>query len=95
MTRRFALPLVLATAAVLVACGKQPEPQTPAAAADQATDQIVATTEDAMAGKDVAPNPFFTASTLPYSVPPFDQITDDHYLPAFERGMEEELPRSS
>ena len=91
MTRRFALTLALATAALLGACGKQPEPQTPTAAADQATDQIAETTEAAMAGKDVAPNPFFTASTLPYGVPPFDQISDDHYLPAFERGMEEEL----
>jgi len=38
-----------------------------------------------------AANPFFTASTLPYQVPPFDQIRDEHYLPAFERGMAEEL----
>lgn len=91
MTRRLALPLALATAVLLAACGKQPEPQTPTAAADQAADQIAETTEAAMAGKDIAPNPFFTASTLPYSVPPFDQITDEHYLPAFERGMEEEL----
>jgi peptidyl-dipeptidase Dcp len=38
-----------------------------------------------------AANPFFSASTLPYQVPPFDQIRDEHYLPAFERGMAEEL----
>ncbi len=38
-----------------------------------------------------AANPFFAASTLPYQVPPFDQIRDEHYLPAFERGMAEEL----
>ncbi|HEU0151983.1 MAG TPA: M3 family metallopeptidase [Arenimonas sp.] len=32
-------------------------------------------------------NPFFTASTLPYQLPPFDQIQDAHYAPAFEKGM--------
>ncbi|NGP53032.1 M3 family metallopeptidase [Thioalkalivibrio sp. XN8] len=43
------------------------------------------------AAADAAANPFFTASALPYQVPPFDQIRDEHYLPAFERGMAEEL----
>ena len=86
MTRRYALPLAFATAALLAGCGKSEPPQ-PAGAADQ----VVANTEAAMAGKDVGANPFFAASTLPYGVPPFDRITDDHYLPAFERGMEEQL----
>ncbi len=36
-------------------------------------------------------NPFFTESALPYHLPPFDQIDTDHYLPAFERGMAEQL----
>ena len=36
-------------------------------------------------------NPFFEESNLPYGMPAFDQIKDDHYLPAFERGMAEEL----
>jgi peptidyl-dipeptidase Dcp len=36
-------------------------------------------------------NPFFEESTLPYGIPAFDQIKDEHYLPAFERGMAEEL----
>jgi peptidyl-dipeptidase Dcp len=36
-------------------------------------------------------NPFFTESTLPYGMPPFDRITDDDYMPAFKRGMEEHL----
>ena len=41
-------------------------------------------------GEKAAPaadNPFFQPSTLPYQFPPFDRITDAHYLPAFERGM--------
>ncbi len=36
-------------------------------------------------------NPFFVESDLPYSAPRFDLIEDAHYLPAFERGMEEEM----
>ena len=32
-------------------------------------------------------NPFLTESTLPHNLPPFDQIEDAHYLPAFEQGM--------
>ena len=36
-------------------------------------------------------NPFFEASTLPYHLPPFDKIKDSDYMPAFERGMTEQL----
>lgn len=36
-------------------------------------------------------NPFFEPSTLPYELPPFAEITDDHYQPAFEKGFEEHL----
>ncbi|WP_215747073.1 M3 family metallopeptidase [Gluconobacter sp. P1C6_b] len=36
-------------------------------------------------------NPFFSASTLPYQAPRFDQISDSDYAPAFERGMAEHL----
>jgi peptidyl-dipeptidase Dcp len=34
-------------------------------------------------------NPFFTAYTTPFKVPPFDKIRIEHYKPAFIRGMEE------
>ena len=36
-------------------------------------------------------NPFFEPSTLPYELPPFGDIKDEHYLPAFEKGFEEQL----
>lgn len=36
-------------------------------------------------------NPFFEPSTLPYGMPPFAEIQDEHYRPAFEKGMEEQL----
>ncbi|MHA7156039.1 M3 family metallopeptidase [Arthrobacter sp. TMN-50] len=36
-------------------------------------------------------NPFLAPSTLPYQLPPFALIKDDHYLPAFETGFAEHL----
>jgi peptidyl-dipeptidase Dcp len=36
-------------------------------------------------------NPFLTPSPLPYQLPPFAEIRDEHYRPAFERGFEEQL----
>ncbi len=38
-----------------------------------------------------APNPFFQDWNTPFGIPPFDQIKTEHYLPAFERGMQEHL----
>lgn len=32
-------------------------------------------------------NPFFTAWTTPFEAPPFDQIKDEHFMPAFLEGM--------
>jgi peptidyl-dipeptidase Dcp len=32
-------------------------------------------------------NPFFSAWTTPFETPPFDQIKETHYLPAFQEGM--------
>lgn len=36
-------------------------------------------------------NPFFARSTLPAELPPFADIRDEHYGPAFERGMADQL----
>ncbi|MBR4136196.1 MAG: M3 family metallopeptidase [Bacteroidales bacterium] len=35
-------------------------------------------------------NPFFQEWDTPYGVPPFDKIQKSHYLPAFERGIQEQ-----
>ncbi len=40
-------------------------------------------------------NPFFQSSTLPYELPPFADIKNEHYLPAFEKGFEEQLAEVS
>ena len=36
-------------------------------------------------------NPFFAPSTLEYGLPPFAEIRDEHYEPAFEKGMTDQL----
>ncbi|MFE7786124.1 M3 family metallopeptidase [Streptomyces nigrescens] len=36
-------------------------------------------------------NPFFEPSDLPYELPPFARIRNDHFLPAFTRGMADQL----
>ena len=38
-----------------------------------------------------ADNPFLTASTLPYQLPPYDRIKESHYRPAFDAGMADQL----
>ena len=36
-------------------------------------------------------NPFFEPSTLPFGLPPYEDITDAHYLPAFEKAFVDQL----
>lgn len=39
----------------------------------------------------VSENPFYQEWDTPFGIPPFEKIKDDHYMPAFEKGMEENL----
>ena len=39
----------------------------------------------------LADNPFVAPSPLPFGFPPFDQIETEHYRPAFDAGVEEQL----
>ncbi|HAC22975.1 MAG TPA: peptidase M3 [Porphyromonadaceae bacterium] len=41
--------------------------------------------------KQSASNPFFTEWTTPYRIPPFDQIKNEHFMPAIEQGMQQHL----
>jgi peptidyl-dipeptidase Dcp len=36
-------------------------------------------------------NPFFESWTTPFGMPPFDRIRPEHFPPAFDRGMEEQI----
>jgi len=40
---------------------------------------------------DMADNPLLTESSLPYHIPPFDKIKDEHFPPAIAAGMREQL----
>jgi peptidyl-dipeptidase Dcp len=51
---------------------------------------LYAQAPQAAASQPQAANPFFAPSSLPYQLPPFDRIRDEHYAPALERGMAEE-----
>jgi peptidyl-dipeptidase Dcp len=91
MKRRVTPILALAAAVSVAGCGNQSAPLAAEEAAKKDATRIAEATSESMAGKDAAPNPFFTESALPYGMPPFDQIADEHYLPAFEKGMAEQI----
>jgi peptidyl-dipeptidase Dcp len=50
---------------------------------------IVSCQQESKLNPDV--NPFFQDWTMKYQVPPFLDIKDEHYMPAFIKGMEENL----
>jgi peptidyl-dipeptidase Dcp len=70
-------PLAIVFATALVAGCSDPEAPSQAVADADTMDE---------AAMD---NPFFVVSELPYHAPRFDLIRDEHYLPAFERGIAE------
>jgi peptidyl-dipeptidase Dcp len=45
----------------------------------------------AVLAADLKDNPLATESVLPYQYPPFDKIKDEHFVPATEVGMREQL----
>jgi peptidyl-dipeptidase Dcp len=85
--------LIAALAAAMAGCGgaDAPAPETRDEASDATT--AVETVSEAPAAEttEAEVNPFFEDWTLPFGMPPFDRIEDDHFIPAMERGMEEHL----
>ncbi len=80
------LSLALGTALALILSG----------CSDTDTSQVAesvpeAPTETVMTTDPAENNPFFVESPLYMHYPQFDKIKNEHYLPAFERGMEEQL----
>lgn len=41
--------------------------------------------------KQVDENPFYSEYDTPFGVPPFDKIKEEHYMPAYLKGMELEI----
>jgi peptidyl-dipeptidase Dcp len=81
--------VTLAGLALLGACSGSDAPDANDAATAAATTAPAPATQTP--DTSVADNPFFIESPLPLQFPPFDRITNAHYLPAFERGMREQL----
>ncbi|KAA0071843.1 peptidyl-dipeptidase Dcp [Rhodanobacter sp. T12-5] len=81
--------IVIATTIGLAACSQQPNnaEKTPA----PTTSVAPATAGSTAAVADIASNPFYAASTLPFQTTPFDKITDADYAPAFDEGMKQHL----
>ena len=80
------LPLALsaALALTLAGCSKTDDTEVAKTAPE-------APTETAMTTSPVESNPFFAESPLYMHYPQFDKIENSHFVPAFERGMEEHL----
>ena len=68
-------------ALMLGACGSPDQEEAMDEATEGATDQIAVT--DA----ELAGNPFMEEWDTPYGIPPFDAIKDEHYMPAFKKGI--------
>ncbi len=84
MRPHFPLTLAAALALSAAACSKtetETTAETPA--------EISADSAAEVAANDM--NPFFEESDLYFRFPPFDRIKDEHYAPALERGMAEQL----
>lgn len=73
------ISIAVTAALTLSACGKNTQTEL-----EQTSAQSV--TKDA-----AAQNPLMTKSMLQYQAPDFSQIKDEHFMPAFTRGMAEQL----
>ncbi len=74
--------------ALLTSCSES-QKALPAVVQENQNDQSMANVGE------ITINPFFEESPLYRNYPPFDRIENSHYLPAFERGMEEQLAQLS
>ena len=84
-------PLLIAMGLGIAACDQT---TTENSVVDQADKAVLEKSDDMNKAKMpniASANPFFTESSLYMNYPQFDQITNDHYAPAFERGMAEQL----
>jgi peptidyl-dipeptidase Dcp len=80
------LPLALTTVLAITAAGCSKTDTNEVAETAPATP-----TETAMTTSPAESNPFFAESPLYFYYPQFDKIETSHFMPAFERGMEEHL----
>ncbi len=89
MNTRTTLVVAVALGLAATACSQSDDdaPEVTAENTPTATEPAPAAADQPMENG----NPFFVESDLYLHYPKFDQIENEHYLPAFERGMEEHL----
>lgn len=83
---KFKLIYLILSLVLIVACSQQEEQTAPSSAEASGEPEVVANEEPV-----AVENPFFQESPLYKNYPQFDLVANEHYLPAFERGMEENL----
>ena len=76
--------LITLTISLLIACSND-NPSTQNSAVNNSAE-----TETSMSNISTE-NPFLSPSPLVFQFPQFDLISPEHYLPAFEQGMAEQL----
>ncbi|NOR20169.1 MAG: dipeptidyl carboxypeptidase II [Xanthomonadales bacterium] len=84
MKTKLSLALSAVLALTAAGCSKTDSTEVAEATTDSSTETTM-TTEATTA------NPFFAESELYFHYPEFDKINNSHYLPAYERGMAEQL----
>ncbi len=86
MTKPFSVSgcLLVCLLALSVTYGQE----SPAAPVDSSQS---ATKSDTIMAHSPDDNPFFTPSPLPFAAPNFTQVRSEHYLPAFQAGMKQQL----
>src|SRR5690554_3024723 len=87
MRKKTLTAIAVSAALTLAACSDQADN----ASADTGSEN----TQSQVAGNDTAQldssNPFAQPSELQYEAPDFSIIEDDHFLPAFEQGMQDHM----
>jgi peptidyl-dipeptidase Dcp len=79
--------VALSITLALSACSKQLEQEQTSSAAQMEVAKEQPSTEPA----SPTDNPFLVAYDTPFQVPPFNKIKDEHFMPTFELGMQEQL----
>ena len=79
---RFLSLLSIVSLFLLTACTEQPTNN---------TSEVIADLEETKVNKPSSDNPFYQASDLEFEFPQFDKITNEHFAPAFAKGMAEHL----
>lgn len=85
---------IVSSGLLLAACAQSPTSlptSTSAASSAAANSPAPRPAASAVAGDLPAANPFAAPSALPYQLPPFDKISVDDFMPAFEAGMKQQL----